>query len=549
MDREFLQIEQQLKSAMTLLQELKKKEEVVGVTEEANLSKDLESHKAEFCKKFQKQIISSKNAMIGELMEAIEYFDKEYTLAANQILDTVQVDSSSKVIETRSKIFCQKVHKTRGSLLSKMYENQDVRTVYHIFIAIMLVMCLGEMINTYTNKGVIIDLAMFFIVFGDIRAVIVFWFLMASWSFLIVPLVQFIHKNQLNCAIWIPIYSFIQFVSYVVPCWFCLYRELPIASGFIVTCEMVRMSLKIHSYLREKLLFGNGENEYATFIPESLVKKGVTIDYLNIPKIEIKDLKSELKLFSYFFFAPTLIYRDSYPRTQSLKRSSTIIAYLLNVVGTIFYTFIIFEGSCVPYFQESWKEQYNFKFILMSWFKAMIPGTMLLILMFFGMLHSWFNMWAEILRFGDREFYTDWWNVTNFADYYRKWNIVVHDWLFAYVYQDILRFTKGKSSKLFCFFAVFMISALVHELVLAISMRFFYPILLIMFGGPGVVYTFFSRKEVRALNVFVWSMFFVGNGLLVVFYSWEHFARKSMDLSSRYGWKSFFIPHSWGLVE
>ena len=306
------------------------------------------------------------------------------------------------------------------------------------------------------------------------------------------------------------------------------------------------MSLKMHSYLREKLLFANGENEFATFIPESLKKKGVTLEYLNIPNIAIKDMHTEYKQFLYFFFAPTLIYRDSYPRIQPSQRYSMIFFNLLNVLGTILYTFIIFQTFCVPYFQESWKKEYNFQFILVSWFKVMIPGTMLLVLMFFGLLHSWFNLWAEILRFGDREFYQDWWNVTNFAEYYRKWNIVVHEWLYHYIYQDILRFTRGRSSQISCFFAVFIFSALIHELVLAISMQFFYPILLVLFGGPGVIYTFFSRRELRVLNIFVWSMFFAGNGIIVVFYSWEYFARKSLDLSDKYGWKSFFIPHSWG---
>lgn len=31
----------------------------------------------------------------------------------------------------------------------------------------------------------------------------------------------------------------------------------------------------------------------------------------------------------------------------------------------------------------------------------------------------------------------DWWNATSFATYYRKWNIVVHDWLHLYIYQDL----------------------------------------------------------------------------------------------------------------
>jgi len=41
-----------------------------------------------------------------------------------------------------------------------------------------------------------------------------------------------------------------------------------------------------------------------------------------------------------------------------------------------------------------------------------------------------------MLRFGDRLFYKDWWNSVNFSGYYRNWNIVVHDWLFTYIYQD-----------------------------------------------------------------------------------------------------------------
>ena len=32
----------------------------------------------------------------------------------------------------------------------------------------------------------------------------------------------------------------------------------------------------------------------------------------------------------------------------------------------------------------------------------------------------------------------DWWNSTSFSNYYRTWNVVVHDWLYSYVYQDAL---------------------------------------------------------------------------------------------------------------
>lgn len=32
----------------------------------------------------------------------------------------------------------------------------------------------------------------------------------------------------------------------------------------------------------------------------------------------------------------------------------------------------------------------------------------------------------------------DWWNSTSFTNYYRTWNVVVHDWLFYYGYRDFL---------------------------------------------------------------------------------------------------------------
>lgn len=32
----------------------------------------------------------------------------------------------------------------------------------------------------------------------------------------------------------------------------------------------------------------------------------------------------------------------------------------------------------------------------------------------------------------------DWWNSTSYSNYYRTWNVVVHDWLYYYVYKDLL---------------------------------------------------------------------------------------------------------------
>lgn len=33
--------------------------------------------------------------------------------------------------------------------------------------------------------------------------------------------------------------------------------------------------------------------------------------------------------------------------------------------------------------------------------------------------------------------FQDWWNSTTFSNYYRTWNVVVHDWLYTYIYKDV----------------------------------------------------------------------------------------------------------------
>jgi sterol O-acyltransferase len=69
--------------------------------------------------------------------------------------------------------------------------------------------------------------------------------------------------------------------------------------------------------------------------------------------------------------------------------------------------------------------------------KNSLPASVCYLLGFWILLHCWFNMWAEIMCYEDKLFYDDWWNSTEFGTYYRKWNTLVHEWLYYYVYTDI----------------------------------------------------------------------------------------------------------------
>ena len=59
---------------------------------------------------------------------------------------------------------------------------------------------------------------------------------------------------------------------------------LPTASSIIVTCEMTRMCMKMHSYLREKIVYGmKNDSDFANYIPKWAADKGVKIEDLTKP--------------------------------------------------------------------------------------------------------------------------------------------------------------------------------------------------------------------------------------------------------------------------
>jgi len=170
---------------------------------------------------------------------------------------------------------------------------------------------------------------------------------------------------------------------------------------------------------------------------------GVTVRDLQLPNITIGDPQMEISRFMYYMFCPSLIYRDAYPRFRKIRWMKAV-AHGLNVLASIIFTFLIFRSFCAPHFRAAAEAQTaDLRAFTRSVFYSMFPSMAVFIMAFFGVLHSWFNMWAELLTFSDRQFYTDWWNARSFGAYYRKWNVVVHEWLYYYLYLDSIRFSLG----------------------------------------------------------------------------------------------------------
>ena len=100
-------------------------------------------------------------------------------------------------------------------------------------------------------------------------------------------------------------------------------------------------------------------------------------------------------------------------------------------------------------------------------------------------------------------------------------------------------------NKIISTLTVFLVSAAFHEYILAFAFRFFYPVMLVMFGGFGMLLVFITKKHTKADgNIFMWLTLFIGTGMLLSLYSMEFYARINcapyddtiLDI---------FLPRSW----
>lgn len=124
--------------------------------------------------------------------------------------------------------------------------------------------------------------------------------------------------------------------------------------------------------------------------------------------------------------------------------------------------------------------------------KLSIPNIFVWLLAFVAIFHHWLNILGEITRFADRKFYSDWWNSESISEYWRKWNLPIHNFANLHVYRPLVEYSMflnekyyGASHislypttllsfsgipKLFVGQFVFLLSALAHEYLVSIDL-------------------------------------------------------------------------------
>ncbi|KAJ8965203.1 hypothetical protein NQ314_004271 [Rhamnusium bicolor] len=212
----------------------------------------------------------------------------------------------------------------------------------------------------------------------------------------------------------------------------------------------------------------------------------------------------------------------------------------LEIFGVIFYYSFLIDRFLLPTYQDFGIRKYTWVEIILSIFENAIIGLLILICSFFLVLHSTQNLFAELLRFGDRLFYKDWWTCTSFSEYFRNWNIVVYDWLYTYIYKDMYEVVLPRN-KTMAKITVFVVSAVVHEWILIYMFKFFFPACFIHFLFGGAILSFIKAPKTTILNILFWYGLAFGSGSLVSLYSLEHYARTNAPVENS-TLKDFLLP-------
>lgn len=309
----------------------------------------------------------------------------------------------------------------------------------------------------------------------------------------------------------------------------------PVTKG-IIALEGIRLGMKTISFLQEMTNLEEERkhilrNAKMSQVEVKTIDNHVTvIDHsLDFPLQDHQVIPS-LKHFTYFLFCPTAIYASSYPmRTE--RSWSKICGYLYLLLTIIFFALKLSSLVITPLSTIGKEKLYWRQFVFDLYTSTLFFGVYLpFVAVAFGWLHLWQNIWAELLRFGDRRFYGRFWREFNIGSFFLQWNFVIQNWFFRYFYVPSRKmFGKSLGAIITLFF-----SGYYHDAVTFCITGYFIPNYMIMMPLDVIIFGQLIKKMTRfkAFNYTSIVTMFMIQGLWYYFYVAEYYARKNCPAKS-----------------
>ncbi|GAB1314840.1 Sterol O-acyltransferase 2 (Sterol-ester synthase 2) [Madurella fahalii] len=177
-----------------------------------------------------------------------------------------------------------------------------------------------------------------------------------------------------------------------------------------------------------------------------------------------------------YICCPTLCYEIEYPRNDRIDWQN-LLSKVAATFGCIFLLTVISEEFILPALTDASRRldpalrtadspltALEVLLVLaetISW--LLFPFMLTFLLVFLVIFEYVLGAFAEITRFADRHFYSDWWNSTDWMEFSREWNVPVYSFLRRHVYSA----SRPHIGKANATVITFLISAVGHEIVMA----------------------------------------------------------------------------------
>ena len=279
------------------------------------------------------------------------------------------------------------------------------------------------------------------------------------------------------------------------------------------------------------------------------IESGTAIDtdqmktFEDVIKAEIADLDRELKskttgdknaypnnlnLSNFFDYIclPTLVYELEYPRQERINWWY-VLEKTTATFGVLCVMMVISQAFIYPPVAKTYAMKEAGMPIEQRWQEFPFVVSDLLFPLLIEQLLAWYLIWecilnvlAEVTRFADRGFYGDWWNSVTWDQYARDWNRPVHNFLLRHVYQSsISTFNLNRNAATF---VTFLLSALVHEMCMAIMFKkvrgYLFWMQLLQMPLVTISRSKMMKNRIVLGNVIFWLGLFVGPSFLTSLY-------------------------------
>lgn len=121
-----------------------------------------------------------------------------------------------------------------------------------------------------------------------------------------------------------------------------------------------------------------------------------------------------IKNYFHYLVAPTLIYQIEYSKSPNFR-----IDYFIKKIVLFWVQFLslynVISELILPVVDKAQELNY-----LEVFSRLIFPALICSIMLFFIVFEQILNVFGELVKFGDREFYQDWWNSKSFEEFNRK---------------------------------------------------------------------------------------------------------------------------------